>query len=58
MKFQAQIAGAELKKEPDSKFLFKDPKEYENMPMEERKKLTEEMKAHFMSQLGGGKLSG
>lgn len=59
MKFQAKVAGAEIKeKKPEDKFLFKDPKDYEDMPMEERHKLTQEMKAYFMTKLGGGKIGG
>lgn len=58
--FQAKIAGAEIdtEKEEKAKFLFKDPKDYEKMSVEERQKLTEEMKTHFMSKFGGGKLGG
>lgn len=59
LKFQAKLVGAEISdKKPEDKYLFKDPKEYEKMSMEERQKLTEEMKAHFMIKFGGGKVGG
>lgn len=60
VKFNAKIAGAEIKDQPetDDSLLFKDPKDYEDMDWQERRDLTEKMKAHFMQQFGGGKLSG
>ena len=48
MRFMAAIHGIDIdkakkeKEEADS-FLFRDPKEYEHLSMEERKALTEEM---------------
>lgn len=58
LKFHAKVAGAEIKEKDETKFMFKDPKDYEDLPMEERQKLTNEMKTYFMGKLGGGKLGG
>jgi len=48
LRFLAIIHGAEFKDEKKEKeeevFIFKDPKEYEHLSMEERKELTKKMK--------------
>lgn len=48
MRFMAVLHGAKVGKEKDDDFKFRDPKDYEHLPMEERKKLTEEMKKGHM----------
>ncbi len=60
MKVEAALHGAKIdegESEPEAeadKIMFKDPKEYENLSPEERKRLTKQM----MSKLGGLKLPG
>lgn len=60
MTFDAAMAGINLnkemkkaeKKEEGRMFQFKDPKEYEKMTEEERKKLTNKMLGQHRAQLG------
>ena len=60
MTFRAAMAGVNLdkelkkagKREEGKDYLFKDPKEYEKMPEEERKALTKKMLGQHHSKLG------
>ena len=52
MRFMAGIHGIKIEKDKEDSFKFRDPKEYEHLPMEERKKLTEEMKKGHVSWAG------
>jgi hypothetical protein len=54
----AKLKGVDVEKEVEKSkkkktFTFQDPKEYEKMPMEERRKLTEQMKGQHKDQLKG-----
>ena len=60
MIFDAAMSGVNLdkemkkaeKKKDSQSYLFKDPKEYEKMPDEERVALTEKMMGQHKAQLG------
>lgn len=71
MEFFARVHGAKigdskgsapLRSNPNEVYvpkelLFRDPKEYEKMPMEERKKLTEKMKGYYTKTLARERLA-
>ena len=63
MKFFAKLQGVDLdkqleKRERESKTKFRDPKEYEHLPKEERERLTQEMMKGHILRFSSGENNG
>jgi len=50
IKINAKIAGATFEDEKKQGLMFKDPKEYDDMPEEEREKLTQKMMSFYKNK--------